>query len=74
MLLEVLTVVEKIDATEITGRVVNSWNAVRFRFSISVGFVFQTPEYQLVMPIGADVAFGLVEGKSIVQPSTSAGV
>jgi energy-coupling factor transport system ATP-binding protein len=34
------------------------------RLSHAVGFVFQNPDHQLVMPtVGADVAFGLVEEK-----------
>jgi energy-coupling factor transport system ATP-binding protein len=33
-----------------------------------VGFVFQNPDHQLVMPtVGADVAFGLVEEKFISE-------
>lgn len=34
----------------------------RFKLDQPVGFVFQNPDHQLVMPtVGADVAFGLVE-------------
>jgi energy-coupling factor transport system ATP-binding protein len=36
----------------------------KIRVSEPVGFVFQNPDHQLVMPtVGADVAFGLVEEK-----------
>jgi energy-coupling factor transport system ATP-binding protein len=40
----------------------------KIRVSAPVGFVFQNPDHQLVMPtVGADVAFGLVEEKLTTQ-------